>query len=272
MISQQEIEKINTLLADKFDIDKQTGNFILKPEIAEQLKMPQFEMIFVQGGKFIMGDNNGEYDSEKPEHEVELSSYFMAKFQVTQEFYEAVIGKNPSIFNGKNRPVENVSWYDSVKFSQKLNKILKLAEEPVTGSDDNVKLDLTKAGFRLPTEAEWEYAAKQYKYAGSDSVQQVAWFGDNSNETKPVGLRLPNSLGIYDMSGNVVEWCWDWFDEDYYKESSNKNPKGASKGSSRVMRGGSWDYDAVYCRVALRNINTPDRKWYYRGFRLVFAF
>ena len=252
-------------------------------------------MVFVQGGKFIMGDNN-RYDKEKPEHEVELSSFFIGKFQVTQELYEKVTGENPSSFKGKNRPVEQISWYDSIKFCQKLNDIFVeprrgvALQQPITGNDDNAKLDLTKTGFRLPTEAEWEYAAstplsnrytaephrgvappQRHKYAGSNNIQQVAWFRENSNETKPVGLKLPNSLGIYDMSGNIWEWCWDWYDEKFYEKSGMKNPVNLSKGSGRVIRGGSRFNGADGCRTASR-YGVPDREWHSGGFRLVLAF
>ena len=280
MINSKFSEQINGKLANKFDIDTQTGNITLKTKIAKQLGLPKFEMVFVQGGKFIMGDNNG-LDSEKPEHEVELSSFYIAKFQLTQELYEAVIKKNPSSFKGKNRPVERVNWYESVEFCQKLNERLKLPQ-PITGNNDDAKLDLTKTGFRLPTEAEWEYAAvgtgrdlplqQRYQYAGSNNAHQVAWFTENSNETKPVGLKLPNSLGIYDMSGNVWEWCWDCYDADFYKKSPKKNPQATSKGSGRVLRGGSWFRNAYDCRAANRNSFTLNGRNYGIGLRLGFGF
>jgi formylglycine-generating enzyme required for sulfatase activity len=217
-----------------------------------------FEFIFVPGGTFTMGataeQGSDAYDSEKPAHKVTLSSYSIGKYPVTQAQWKAVMGSNPSYFKGDNLPVERVSWEDVQEFIQKLNT-------------------LTGKNFRLPTEAEWEYAArggnksKGYKYSGSNNLDEVAWYGDNSGgKTHPVGTKAPNELGIYDMSGNVWEWCSDWYGE--YSHTAQSNPTGPSSGSLRVLRGGSWNRDAGDCRVSLRTDSTPTCRSFNIGFRL----
>ncbi len=218
-----------------------------------------FEMVAVNGGTFTMGATSEQGSDagsdEFPTHSVTLSDYYMGKFEVTQELWKAVMGSNPSYFNGSNLPVERVSWNDSQEFITKLN-------------------GLTGANFRLPTEAEWEYAARGgsesggYKYSGSNSINDVAWYYDNSDyKTHSVGTKSPNELGIYDMSGNVYEWCQDWYGS--YSSGSQTNPYGPSSGSARVVRGGSWRIIARYCRVSFRTYNSPDYRINYLGFRLV---
>lgn len=219
-----------------------------------------FEMIAVKGGTFTMGgtaEQGSEADSaEKPTHSVTLNDYYIGKFEVTQKLWRAVMGNNPSYFKGKNLPVEQVSWNDVQEFITKLNQ-------------------KTSANFRLPTEAEWEYAArggnksKGYKYSGSNIIDTVAWYKQTTNAsgTKPVGTKSPNELGIYDMSGNVAEWCQDWFGG--YSSGSQTNPTGAVTGSPRVLRGGSWSILARYCRVSYRNFNNPGSRSNRNGFRLV---
>ena len=218
-----------------------------------------FEMIPVEGGTFTMGATSEQgsdaYDDEKPTHQVTLSSYAIGKTEVTQALWKAVMGNNPSNFKGDNLPVENVSWNDCQEFIQKLNQ-------------------LTGQKFRLPTEAEWEFAArggnksKGYKYAGSNNIDEVAWYGEDwdTGSTHPVATKRPNELGIYDMSGNVWEWCQDWYGD--YSSSSQTNPKGPNTGSSRVNRGGSWDLNARNCRVSVRSYDTPYYGNYALGFRL----
>ena len=181
----------------------------------------------------------------------------MGKYEVTQAQWKAVMGSNPSRFKGDNLPVENVSWDDVQAFIRKLNQ-------------------LTGKRYRLPTEAEWEYAARGgnksrgYKYAGGNNIDEVAWYDGNSGErTHPVGKKRPNELGLYDMSGNVWEWCSDWYDEDYYGNSPQNNPQGPASGSSRVFRGGSWLNYAILCRSASRYYSTPDSRYGLIGFRLV---
>ena len=221
-----------------------------------------FAMIEVEGGTFTMGSPDSDsdaYGDERPAHQVTLSSYYIGETEVTQELWKAVMGSNPSYFTGDlQRPVEMVSWYDCQTFISKLN-------------------ELTGENFRLPTEAEWEYAArggkesKGYKYSGSNTIGDVAWYWDNSSsDTEAVKTKQPNELGIYDMSGNVCEWCSDWYGS--YSSSAQTDPTGPSSGSYRVCRGGSWDYYARYCRVAYRNISSPDYGLYSHGLRLSLQF
>ncbi len=204
-----------------------------------------------------MGSNDGESD-EKPIHPVTLSDFLIGKTEVTQKQWRDVTGKDPSNFkNCDNCPVEKVSWDDVKDFIIKLNK---------------------KTGkiYRMPTEAEWEYAAKggnksnEYTYSGSNTIGYVAWYSDNSgSKTHPVGQKQPNELGLFDMTGNVWEWCSDWYGEDYYQSSRSSNPKGALSGSFRVYRGGVWSTGAQNCRTSYRSRNYPDSRYNYLGFRLV---
>ena len=208
-----------------------------------------FTMVYVEGGTFTMGATSEQgsdaSSDEKPTHRVTLSSYMIGQTEVTQDLWQAVMGNNPSRFTGgASRPVERVSWDDCQTFLRKLNS-------------------LTGQRFRLPTEAEWEFAArggnktKHYKYSGSNTLDNVAWYDENSGSTThPVGTKSANELGIYDMSGNVWEWCSDWYGS--YSSSSQTNPQGPSSGSYRVIRGGSWFNYAWYCRVSYRSCRTPD--------------
>ena len=218
-----------------------------------------FDMIMVEGGTFTMGatseQGNDAYNSEKPAHKVTLSDYYIGETEVTQALWQAVMGNNPSSFKGSSNPVESVSWNDCQEFISKLNS-------------------LTGRTFRLPTDAEWEYAArggiesKGYKYSGSNSIDNVAWYSSNSStKTHAVKTKSPNELGIYDMSGNVLEWCQDWYGS--YSSNAQTNPKGPSVGSDRVLRGGSWSNGAMYCRVSLRISESPDFRFFKYGLRLV---
>ena len=197
----------------------------------------EFTMVGVQGGTFQMGRNDGD-GNEKPVHSVTLSSFYIGQTEVTQALWKAVMGSNPSHFKGDNLPVEWVSWNDCQTFIKKLNQ-------------------MTDEHFRLPTEAEWEYAAKGgnkskgYTCSGSNTIGDVAWYSVNSgSETHPVATKSPNELGIYDMTGNVWEWCQDKYGD--YSSSSQTNPTGLSSGIGPVVRGGSWDDRAGYCRSAFR--------------------
>ena len=230
-----------------------------------------FTMVAVQGGTFTMGatseQGSDEWDDEKPAHRVTLSNYYIGETEVTQELWQAVMGSNPSYFKGNKRPVENVSWDDCQTFITKLN-------------------NLTGQRFRLPTEAEWEFAARGgnssrgYKYSGSNTLGNVAWYRDNACDgltvnspdygTHNVATKSPNELSIYDMSGNVWEWCQDWYNKNYYANSPQSNPQGSSSGSHRVDRGGSWNFNARDCRVASRHYDYPDSRGYGLGFRLAF--
>jgi formylglycine-generating enzyme required for sulfatase activity len=226
---------------------------------------------------------------------VTVNAFCMARFAVTQDLYEAVTGHNPSSFQGKQHPVEHISWYDAVRFCGILNNELKdykpLKESGLLKlnnlSDkelDIFNLNPASSGFRLPIEAECEYAAKSnagnfdpadkvFKYSGSDILDLVGWYsGNNEYETKPVGLKIPNNFGLYDMSGNVWEWCWDWREKNWnYDKYSLNNPVGARSGEYRVDRGGSWFYGAVNCRSDYRGSNSPDDRYDSLGFRLLFV-
>ena len=236
------------------------------------------EMVSVQGGTFTMGSPEGVgYDEERPQHQVTLSNFSIGKYEITQAQWVAVMGSNPSYFKGVNLPVETVSWNDIVGTSGTSEVI-----NGITYYENGFiyKLNkLTGKRYRLPTEAEWEYAARGgaksegYKYSGSNTIDDVAWYNGNTTPSgaKPVGTKDPNELDIYDMSGNVFEWCSDWYGETYYSESPQNNPLGPAGGSYRVLRGGDWYYVATFCRVAYRSINTPDSRSYSIGFRLVLS-
>ena len=215
-------------------------------------------MVYVEGGTFTMGATSEQgsdaASDEKPAHQVTLSSFSIGKYEVTQEEWEAVMGNNPSRFKGAKRPVERVSWSDCRQFIRKLRT-------------------LTGKNFRMPTEAEWEYAARGgnksrgYKYSGSNILDDVGWYDSNSSSsTHDVGQLDPNELGLYDMSGNVWEWCADWYGS--YDSNSQSNPIGSSSGSYRVFRGGSWYRNARRCRVSIRSFNTPGYSYDLLGLRL----
>jgi formylglycine-generating enzyme required for sulfatase activity len=222
------------------------------------------EMVFVQGGTFQMGckDDNERgiicEDNEKPVHQVQLDDFSIGKYEVTQEEWEAVMGNNPSGFKDCPKcPIESVSWNDVQEFIQKLN-------------------ERTGKNYRLPTEAEWEYAARggqeggyEYIYSGSNDLDEVGWYENNSGfKTHPVGGKKQNTLGLYDMSGNVWELCSDWYSEDYYENSPGKNPQGPLRGSYRVNRGGSWFVQRRALPGILPQPQGPDRRYRYLGFRL----
>jgi len=219
---------------------------------------PEIEMVYVKGGCYQMGDTFGDgADDEKPAHEVCIDDFYIGKYPVTQAQWQSVMQHNPSHFKdcGRDCPVEQILWEDAWKFIDKLN-------------------ELTGKKYRLPTEAEWEYAArsggKQDKYSGGNRVGSVAWYSGNSGgRTHPVGTKSPNRLGIYDMSGNVWQWVQDWYGHAYYQESPRSNPQGPASGPYHVLRGGSWLSGAGYARVACRGRLLPD---FYRinhcGFRL----
>ena len=218
-------------------------------------------MVYVQGGTFMMSatseqGSDAESD-EKPAHRVTLSGFYIGKYEVTQREWRAVMGSNPSYYKEDNGPVTDVSWNICQEFLRRLNS-------------------LTGKNFRLPTEAEWEYAARGgnrsrgYKYSGSDNLGEVAWYDGNSGGgIRDVGTKRPNELGIYDMSGNVWEWCQDWYGS--YSNLSQTNPTGPSSGSYRVNRGGGWDDDAWFCRSSDRGINLPDHSDDILGLRLALS-
>ena len=219
------------------------------------------DMVRVEAGTFTMGatpEMENPSEDEKPPHQVTLTNnYYIGKYEVTQALWQAIMGNNPSGYKGDNLPVEQVSWDDCQEFISQLNRI-------------------TGKTFRLPTEAEWEYAARGgkksrgYQYSGSNNLSDVAWYYANSgNKTHAVGSKQANELGIYDMSGNVWEWCQDWYDD--YNSSSQTNPTGANSGSYRVFRGGSWFSSAWDCRSSYRDSITPGFRSFNLGLRLVLS-
>ena len=232
------------------------------PELGTCWREPYtgMEFVWIHGGEFEMGNLFGHgFGSEKPVHVVELDGFWLGRYPVIQEEWVKRMEGNPPNFKvGDRHPVENISWLDAQAFIQAMN----------TEGD---------ARFRLPTEAEWEYAArsggKLEKFAGGNEVDCVAWYHENSNgSTHPVGKKAPNGLGLYDMSGNVLEWCQDWFHDEYYKKSPHLNPKGPPEGSYRVLRSGSWDSSADYVRSSGRNYWEPDNRDFHSGFRIVRTF
>ena len=218
-----------------------------------------FEMIRVEAGTFTMGatsEQDSARNDEYPTHRVTLTkNYYLGKTEVTQALWKAVMGSNPSYYKGNNKPVESVSWDDCQTFIKKLNA--------ATGKN-----------FRLPTEAEWEFAARggnksgHYQYSGSNNLSEVAWY-DGRNGTHNVALKHPNELGLYDMSGNVWEWCQDWYGD--YSSGSQTNPTGPNSGANRVVRGGSWHIYAGDCRSSRRYLNGPDDCSSYLGLRLALS-
>jgi formylglycine-generating enzyme required for sulfatase activity/TolB-like protein len=228
----------------------------------------------VEGGTFQMGSSSGGNNDERPVRNVTVSSFHMSIHPVTQREWFEVMGTNPSHFRGDNLPVENVSWFEAIEYCNR--RSLREGLTPVyRGSGNNITVDWTANGYRLPTEAEWEFAAKGgnnafliTEYSGSNNVDAVAWFSGNSgNRTQPVGTKAPNSLGLYDMSGNVWEWCWDWYGT--YPSSAQTDPRGPASGSARVLRGGSWISTAANVRSACRLNNTPTTRGSNIGFRVV---
>ncbi len=241
-------------------------------------------MVFIVGGLFEMGDSKNEGDYyEKPVHTVNINSFYMSKYEVTQKEWKEVMGNNPSCFEGDNRPVEQVNWFDAVEYCNKLSEKEGL-EKCYSGSGDAITCDFTKNGYRLPTEAEWEYAARgglegkrfssgetishstngdeqacyrSYWKNGvpyySYDVSPTEGYYQGADGTIEVGSFTPNGYGLYDMAGNVWEWCWDWFDDAYYSSSPSDNPIGPSDGAYRVLRGGGWNYIAYRCRIATRH-------------------
>jgi hypothetical protein len=245
-----------------WDVLKEPGFSQLKGEniqfkiIVFYSTIDDIEMVWIEGGSFMMGSKEGA-DDEKPVHEVNLKGFYMGKYEVTQAQWQKVMGNNPSKFSGCPKcPVEWVSWEEIQVFIKKLNT-------------------QTGKSYRLPTEAEWEYAAKGgnknslFKYAGSDNIDEVAWYHGNANDkTHPIGTKKANALGLYDMTGNVWEWCSDWYDENYYQYSKKNNPTGGLTGDYRVLGGGSFSLIAHNCRPTYRGYSKPYGRDDSIGFRL----
>jgi formylglycine-generating enzyme required for sulfatase activity len=234
---------------------------------AEQVYANSIGMEFVPipAGSFVMGSDKGKDkeagDDEIPQHQVTISKpFYLGRYEVTQAQWEAMMGNNPSKFQGRNNPVENVSWEDAQEFIKRLN-----AREGTNA-------------YRLPTEAEWEYAARAgttgiYSFGDDEaSLGRHAWYDDNSDEkSHPVGQKAPNAWGLYDMHGNVYEWVQDWYDGFYYYKTPSENPRGLFIGLIRVNRGGAWVHGAWGCRSAFRGNNSPDRRRSDIGFRLALS-
>jgi formylglycine-generating enzyme required for sulfatase activity len=217
-------------------------------------------MILIPAGEFLMGDNQGDSD-EKPVHKVQISVFWMDRREITQAAYEALTQKNPSKFKSPDKPVEQVDWYHAALYCnlRSLKEGLKPCYDPQT-----LACDFQANGYRLPTEAEWEYACRagtQSRYYFGDDPGQLrnhAWFkGNASQTTHPPGQKNPNPWGLYDMLGNVAEWCQDIYDETYYQKAGQKNPTGPATGDKRVLRGGSWRTGEDGCRVSARNSESP---------------
>jgi formylglycine-generating enzyme required for sulfatase activity len=219
----------------------------------------EMQFAWVPPGWFLMGDNA--HDDEKPVHRVEISKgFYLGIYPVTQAQWAWVMGSNnrPSHFTGEDRPVEQVSWEDCLVFCARLR-------------------ELTNKPIRLPTEAEWEYACRAgtttdyYSGNGEEALKKVGWYkGNSNNQTQPVGKKEPNAFGLFDLHGNVWEWCLDWHAADYYGKSESKDPEGPKSGSSRMLRGGSWRSDLDRCRAAYRRGNGPAYRSHYVGVRVCF--
>jgi formylglycine-generating enzyme required for sulfatase activity len=257
----------------------------MKIAAAELEQLVLANMVLVPAGSFQMGSTSGDGD-ERPVHQVTISKpFYMGKYQVTQKEWYEVMGTTirqqrdmadkswPLRGEGDNYPMYYVNWLEAVEYCNK--RSLKEGLTPAYGgSGNNISCDFKATGYRLPTEAEWEFAARggnkdpmAYEYSGGNNVDAVGWYtGNSGSKTHPVGTIAPNSLGLYDMSGNVWEWCWDWYGN---YSGSQTDPVGASSGTFRVRRGGSWIYAAGYLRSAYRGIITPAKRGYDLGFRLV---
>lgn len=246
-------------------------------------------MVFVEGGSFLMGCRDGDRD-ERQEHEVRLDSFYIGRHEITQKEWMEVMGSNPSQRVGNILPVEKISWYDAIEYCNRrslnegLTPIYRIDRSKQdsfnTNSLDDLKwviaLDTTANGYRLPTEAEWEYAARggrksmSYKFSGANDLSQIAWHFQNSgNKSNPVGSKAANELGLYDMTGNVWEWCWDWYQEDYYENSPRANPQGGEQGEKRSLRGSSWLHSGNGCRSTRRYAIDPHIALPSNGFRVV---
>ncbi len=252
--AEKKITLVQSGVESTFALDFNLCNFI------ESVDGVNFDMLAVEGGTFTMGCTNQQSDcviDEKPAHQVSVSDYYIGKYEITQNQWILIMNKNPSSMKGNNLPVENVSWNEVQEFITKLNM-------------------KTGKTFRLPTEAEWEFAAKGGNhskgndFSGSYSIEEVAWYKFNSDtNSHQVGQKKANELGIYDMTGNVCEWCSDWYGD--YSSGDQNNPQGAPTGQDRVVRGGGWYFNPQNCRVSSRLNIRPKKTYNSIGFRLVLA-
>jgi formylglycine-generating enzyme len=279
-----EIDNDNDGLTDCDDPDCDGAPDCEEDAVPETITHPGGgDMILISAGTFDMGCTTAQQadgncsSNESPVHSVTLThDFFMGETEVTQGEYQAVMGSNPSYWSncGSTCPVEYVSWHEVAEYANALSLLDGLTEcfNCSDGECTTSNSPYTCDGYRLPTEAEWEYAARagtDYVYAGSNTVGVVGWYdGNNTGSTHPVAQKLPNDWGLYDMSGNVWEWVWDWYDSGYYSSSPSSDPEGPTSGSYRVYRGGSYFSSAQYLRVSFRSYNTPTNRYYYIGLRL----
>ena len=243
---------------------EQPKKSLVNDQVSNSGKKFDLEMVYVEGGTFTMGCSAKKlsdcFSDELPAHKVTVNGFYMGKFEITQLQWRIVMGSNPQELNFKgcdNCPVERISWKDALEFIGKLNQ-------------------LTGKNYRLPTEAEWEFAArggnksKSFVYAGSNNADEVAWFKTNSSgRTHSKGGNKPNELGIFDMSGNVWEWCQDWYDEGFYSLSAAQNPVNVKEAKYKVLRGSCWMAGKETLFVWKRYKNTPEDRGYYSGLRIV---
>jgi len=231
-------------------------------------------MVRINGGTFSMGSpaNEPEREDDEVQHQVTVGSFYLGKYEVTQKEYQEVMGTTPSGFKGDNLPVESVSWFDAVEYCNKRSQREGLTPAyTISGSGDNrtVTWNRNANGYRLPTEAEWEYACRAGTTTayntGASITDNTGWYSDR--KTHPVGQKPANAWGLYDMHGNVFEWCWDWYGN--YPSGAQTDPVGASSGSRRVRRGGSWSNTAQFARSALRINNDPYFRSINLGFRVL---
>ena len=264
-------QSVNDCIKELFGFTEPEGSIALSP--AEKLPASG-GFVLVEADTFSMGSTGGKSNTE-PVHSVTINKpFYMSKYEVTQKQWREIMGTNPSHFLGDDLPVEQVSWYDAVEYCNALSRMEGLTP-CYAGFGDNIECDFSVDGYRLPTEAEWEYAARGgnksrgFKYSGSNRVSDVAWNWENSGK-KPhrVGLKKANELGLYDMSGNVWEWCWDRFDWGYYDISPLSDPVGPKVGPNRVMRGDSWFGGSIF-DLFYRFASPPARENPYLGFRIV---
>lgn len=236
----------------------------------ETVSEVKLEMVLIEGGTFEMGGNQ-EGTMDKPVHKVDVSSFYMSKYEVTNKEYKKYKPSHSGYWSNDDYPVETVSWYDAVDYCN-WRSVKEGFEKCYSGGGYSTVLDISKNGYRLPTEAEWEYACRagtttKY-YWGDDMDGNYCWHKSNSwNKIHPIGQKKPNGFDLYDMSGNVSEWCWDWC--DYYEEKSVNNPVGPSTGTTRVFRGGSWFCSLISCESEVRSSTFPTETDDYIGFRVV---